>query len=66
MAIGRALALLLGMKVLRLVKGSQSTEKKNAPREQRFRFGTEEIWQVSCGPARKSRPAHQKETRKAS
>ena len=54
------------MKVLRLVKGSQSNDKKNAPREQRFRFGAEEICEVSCGPARKNRPAQQKETRKAS
>ena len=54
------------MKVLRLVKGSQAIDKKNAAREQRFRFGNEQIWEVSCEPARKRRPAQQKETRKAS
>jgi hypothetical protein len=41
------------MKVLRLVKGSQTNEKKSAPREQRFRFGAEEVWEVSHGPTRR-------------
>jgi hypothetical protein len=42
---------------LRLVKGSQQSEKKDTPREQRFRYGVQEVWEVSCGPARKDRPA---------
>jgi hypothetical protein len=41
---------------LRLVKGAQQVEKKAPPREQRFRYGVEEVWEVSCGPARKDRP----------
>ena len=43
--------------VLRLVKERASEKKTPAPRrEQRFRFPTEELWEVSCGPT-KERPA---------
>jgi len=49
------------MKVLlRLVKGSrqqQSAGKRSSSREQRFRFGAEEVWEVSCrAPRRRVNP----------
>ena len=50
--------------VLRLVVKGRPTEKKPAlPREQRFRYPAEEVWEVSCGPV-KERPARKE--RKAS
>ncbi len=49
--------------VLRLVKTSRQAGKKPSLREQRFRFPAEEVWEVSCGPA-KDRPAR-RDTRKA-
>jgi hypothetical protein len=38
---------------LRLVKGAQPVEKKAEPREQRFRYGVAQVWEVSCGPVRR-------------
>jgi hypothetical protein len=34
--------------VLRLVKSEQPVQKKQPPREQRFRHPAEEVWEVSC------------------
>ena len=55
MGFGRALAFAVRMKSsLRLVKGSQPAVKKAAPREQRFRFPAEEVWEMSYGPIKRS------------
>ena len=52
--------------MLRLVKTGRAADKKPATaREQRFRFPAEEVWEVSCGPA-KNRPAHNRDRQKAS
>jgi hypothetical protein len=51
--------------VLRLVKnGRAALRKQPVAREQRFRVPAEEVWEVSCGPA-KDRHVR-RETRKAS
>jgi hypothetical protein len=49
----------------RLVKSLRPTDKKQPAREQRFRYPTDEVWEVSCGRVRE-KTAQRRETRKAS